>query len=143
MNRWSHQYADYLAGQVYGVNGQAAAYHPTNERLWIEFTEAFHQQFWDTAEVEKAWAELLNLEMKGNDIDGYIANFETLLAMADRHCTKAGSVDLFKQGLQAGLQHACMAKRPIPHTLDKWEATAQEEVEIKALLDVSIELGKP
>ena len=41
VNRWSHQYANYLAGQVYGVNGQPAAYHPTDERLWIEFTEAF------------------------------------------------------------------------------------------------------
>ena len=41
VNQWSHQYADYLAGQVYEINGQAAAYHPTDERLWIEFTEAF------------------------------------------------------------------------------------------------------
>ena len=118
-------------------------YHPTNERLWIEFTEAFCRQFWDTAKVEKAWAELLNLEMKGNDINRYITNFETLLAMADRHHTEAESVDLFKQGLQASLQRACMAKRPILYTLDEWKATAQEEVEIKALLDAFIRPGKP
>ena len=41
VNRWSHQYTNYLAGQVYGINGQPAAYHPTDVRLWIEFTEAF------------------------------------------------------------------------------------------------------
>ena len=81
--------------------------------------------------------------MKDNDIDRYIADFETLLAMANRHRTDAGSVDLFKQGLRAGLQRACMARRPIPHTLDEWEATTQEEVEIKALLDASIGPGKP
>ena len=36
-----------------------------------------------------------------------------------------------------------MARRPIPHTLDKWEAMAREEVEIKALLDASIGPEKP
>ena len=81
--------------------------------------------------------------MKDNDINRYIANFETLLAMANRHRTDAGSVDLFKQGLRAGLQRACMARRPIPHTLDEWEATTREKVEIKALLDASIGPGKP
>ena len=81
--------------------------------------------------------------MKDNDIDGYIADFEMLLAMADRHRTDAGSVDLFKQGLRAGLQRACMARQPIPRTLDEWEATTREEVEIKALLDTLIGPGKP
>ena len=36
-----------------------------------------------------------------------------------------------------------MARRPIPRTLDEWEATTREEVEIKALLDASIGPGKP
>ena len=53
--------------------------------------------------MEKAWAKLLSLKMKDNDLDRYIADFETLLAMADRHRTDAGSIDLFKQGLRAGL----------------------------------------
>ena len=104
VNRWAHQYVDYLAGQVYGVNRQPAQYLPTDKFLWTDFTQAFRRQFKDTAEAEWAWAELLCLEMKENDIDGYIANFETLLIQAGWDQNEGGSVDLFKQGLRAGLQ---------------------------------------
>ena len=51
---WSQQYADYLAGLVYGINGQPPTHAVTDEALWNDFTTAFHRQFRDTAEHERA-----------------------------------------------------------------------------------------
>jgi len=44
------------------------------------------------------------LEMKGKEIDNYIAKFENLLELAGRQQTNEGSIDYFKQGLNSGLQ---------------------------------------
>ena len=52
---------------------------PNNKRLWDDFVFAFVRHFQDTGEEERAWAQLLIIEMKDNDLDGYIAKFESLL----------------------------------------------------------------
>ena len=52
---------------------------PNSERLWDDFVLAFVCRFRDTGEEERAWAQLLIIKMKDDDLDGYIAKFESLL----------------------------------------------------------------
>ena len=98
VDEWCHEYADHLADEVYqrGVT-------PTNKRLWDDFILDFVQRFWDTGEEERSWALLQHLEMKENDLDGYIMTFNTLIKKAGRDRDKVGHVDVFKQGLKTWL----------------------------------------
>ena len=79
MDKWCHGYTDKLTEEVY-TNGTS----PNNEDLWDDFVLAFICRFWDTGEEKRVWAQLLIIEMKDNDLDGYIAKFESLLWKAQR-----------------------------------------------------------
>ena len=98
VDEWSHEYADQLADKVYN-NGV----DPSNEQLWDDFVLAFVHRFRDTGKEERAWAQLLTVEMKDDDLDGYIAKFESLLRKAGRDRLEAANVDIFKQGLKTWL----------------------------------------
>jgi hypothetical protein len=137
VNNWSHQYADYLADQVWN-QGRL----PTDEALWNDFVIAFRRQFRDTGDRERAWGKLQTLEMKGKDLDGYIAEFETLLSLAGRDRTHNENIDTFRDGLQGWLHRAVFNRRPIPVTLDEWQWTAREELQIKVLRDASLGEGR-
>ena len=51
-------------------------------RLFGEFVADFTQAFTDTALSEQAYAALTDLQMKGEDIDDYIATFKGLIVKA-------------------------------------------------------------
>ena len=133
VDEWCYEYADHLADEVY-QRGVA----PTNERLWDDFVLNFVQRFRDTGEEERSWALLQRLEMKENDLDGYIATFETLIKKAGRDRDEVGHVDVFKQGLKTWLLQKVMARRPLPYTLDQWQWTACEEIAADALLKATL-----
>ena len=136
VNEWCHEYADHLADEVYqqGVT-------LTNERLWDDFVLDFVQRFRDTGEEECSWALLQHQEMKENDLDGYIATFETLIKKAGRDRDEVGHIDVFKQGLKTWLLQKVMARRPLPYTLDQWQWTAREEIAADALLKATLGSG--
>ena len=50
-----------------------------DDRIWTEFKEGFKTQFTDTAIIEKSLTELTTLDLQDNNIDSYIAKFETLV----------------------------------------------------------------
>ena len=79
VGEWCHGYADILAEEVYTYGTD-----PNNERLWDDFILALVRRFRDTGEEERAWTQLLIIEMKDDDLDGYIAKFELLLRKAGR-----------------------------------------------------------
>ena len=56
--------------------------------------------------------------MQDNDLDGYIAKFETLIKKAGRDQNKVAHVDVFKQGLKTWLLQKVMQRRPLSYTLD-------------------------
>ena len=91
VDEWSHKYADQLANKAYN-NGV----DPNNERLWDDFVLAFIRRFQDMGEEERAWAQLLTTEMKDNNLDSYIAKFESLLRKARRDWLEEANVDIFK-----------------------------------------------
>ena len=98
VDEWCHRYANKLAEEVY-INST----DPNNEELWDDFVLAFVRRFWDTGEEERAWAQLLIIEMKDDDLDGYIAKFELLLRKVGRDRFEVANVDIFKQGLKTWL----------------------------------------
>ena len=65
-------------------------YADNDENLWNKFIAKFGWAFADTAAAEQAYADLNNLEMKGDEVDEYIASYENLLA----RCYVLGSVRL-------------------------------------------------
>ena len=133
VDEWCHEYADHLTDEVYQW-GVAS----TNEWLWDDFILDFVRRFRDTGEEERSWALLQHLEMKENDLDGYIATFKTLIKKAGRDRDEVGHVDVFKQGLKTWLLQKVMARRPLPYTLDQWQWTAQEEVAADTLLKATL-----
>ena len=51
-------------------------YPDTNKCLWTEFETAFQNMYQDTTQTQDAYMALMQLEMKGLDIDTYIATFD-------------------------------------------------------------------
>jgi hypothetical protein len=103
VNDWVFQQARGAAVKVYRdmtltplVFGM---YNNNNERLWKEFLNDFCTTFMDTMSAEQAYANLLKLEMKGEEIDEYITNFEFLLRRARWEKMARGTLEMFKHGL--------------------------------------------
>ena len=80
--------------------------------------------------------------MKDNDLNGYIAKFESLLRKAGRDRFKAANVDIFKQGLKTWLFQMIMRRRPLPLTLDKWQWTARDEFSANAVMKATLGGGR-
>ena len=137
VDEWCHGYADILAEEVYTYGTD-----PNNERLWDDFVLAFVHHFQDTGEEERAWAQLLIIEMKDNDLDGYIAKFESLLRKAGRDRHEAANVDIFKQGLKTWLFQMIMRRRPLLLTLDEWQWTARDEFSTNAIMKATLGGGR-
>ena len=113
-------------------------YADNDENLWNEFVNDFAQAFADTAAAEQAYADLSKLEMKGDEIDEYIATFEHLLARAGWDRAAHRSIEMFKQGLQKGIHAGILQKDPLPIGIDQWQAAARKEVQRRRLIFASL-----
>jgi Retrotransposon gag protein len=49
-----------------------------NEHVWNMFIEEFTDAFMDTTRQEQAMLDLINIQMKGKDLDMYISTFHHL-----------------------------------------------------------------
>ena len=113
-------------------------YADNDENLWNEFVNDFAQAFVDTAAAEQAYVDLSKLEMKGDEIDKYIATFEHLLARAGWDWAAHRSIEMFKQGLRKGIHASILQKDPLPIGIDQWQAAAQKEVQRRCLIFASL-----
>jgi len=113
-------------------------YADNNENLWNEFVNKFGQAFADTAAAEQAYTNLSKLEMKGDEIDEYIAIFEHLLARAGWDWAAHGSIEMFKQGLRKGIHARILQKDPLPNGIDQWQAAVRKEVQRQCLIFTSL-----
>jgi len=93
-----------------------------DECLWNEFVDSFGHTFADTVATEQAYADLTKLEMKGDEIDKYIATFEHLLSRAGWDRSAHGSLEMFKQGLRKGFHMTILQRDLLPTTINKWQA---------------------
>jgi hypothetical protein len=54
--------------------------HPDNKALWTNFEQKFKDAYTNSNKKRAAYDKLMTLQMKGGDIDMYIATFDNLLA---------------------------------------------------------------
>ena len=74
------------------------------------------------AQAQEAYHKLMNLQMVGQDINSYIAQFDTLVARAGWSQHDQGTLEKFIKGLQKWLAYRVYTRGENPHTtLDEWK----------------------
>ena len=147
---WAENQLDQLEEKTNPVNPNH--YADTDERLWTEFEAAFQTSYQDTTRQQDAFTALMQLEMKGWDVDTYIATFDRLVARAGWSASDKGIMEKFRNGLPRWLALDIMRRYvDIPATLDEWKVAVKKEIlrraQIKAELPSANNgmpyLGKP
>ena len=83
----------------------------------------------------------MQLEMKGWDIDTYIATFDRLVARAGWSASDKGIMEKFRNGLARWLALDIMHKyENIPATLDEWKNAAKKEILRRAQIKAEMPL---
>ena len=92
-NNWAENQLDQLEEKISPANPNR--YGDTDERLWTEFKTAFQATYQDTTRAQDAYTALMQLEMKGMDIDTYIATFDWLVARTGLAMSNKGIMEKF------------------------------------------------
>jgi len=93
---------------------------------WKMMEEKFKVSFTDYAEREQAQDQLGKLRMTGDNLDEYLAAFETLGSHAELNPDDPSNLRTFAQGLPCQLADACLAMEN-PNTYGQWRAAAQRQ----------------
>jgi len=93
---------------------------------WKMMEEKFKISFTDYAERERAQDQLGKLRMTGDNLDEYLASFETLGNRAELNPDNPSNLCTFAQGLPRQLADACLAMEN-PDTYKQWKAAAQRQ----------------
>jgi len=97
---------------------------PRRSNAWLELEKRFKEAFSDYAERERAQDELKKLKMKNNNLDEYLAAFETQALRANIDMNDNTNLQTFALGLPQSLADACI-KMENPETYEQWRATVQ------------------
>ena len=143
---WAENQLDQLEEKTSPTNPNR--YADTDERLWTEFEAAFQATYQDTTRAQDAYTALMQLEMKGMDIDTYIATFDRLVARAGWATSDKGIIEKFRNRLVRWLALDIMHKYDnIPATLDEWKNATKKEIlqraQIKAEMPLKNHVGMP
>jgi Retrotransposon gag protein len=88
-------------------NGTA---NPNDEHVWNMFIEEFMEAFTDTTRREQAMLDLINIQMKGEDLDTYISTFHHLHERAGWEPDVQGTILMFRRGLKRPLATAIVER---------------------------------
>jgi len=102
---------------------------PCQSNAWKELEKHFKEAFSNYAERERAQDELKKLKMKNNNLDKYLAAFETQALHADIDMNNHTNLQTFALGLPRSLTDACI-KMENPETYEQWRATVQRQQKI-------------
>ena len=102
---------------------------PRRSNIWCELKKEFKESFSDYAERERAQDELKRLKMKGDNLDEYLATFETLGLRAELDPNNPSNLRTFALGLPRSLADACI-RMESPETYEQWRATSQQQQKI-------------
>jgi Retrotransposon gag protein len=80
--------------------------NPNDEHVWNTFIEEFTEVFTDTTRREQATLDLINIQMKGEDLDTYISTFHHLRERAGWELDVQGTILMFRRGLKHPLATA-------------------------------------
>jgi Retrotransposon gag protein len=99
---------------------------PDDEHVWNTFIEEFTEAFMDTTRREQATLDLINIQMKGEDLDTYISTFYHLWERVGWELDAQGTILMFRQGLKCPLATAIIEQtHPCPQTLQGWYQAAR------------------
>ena len=70
----------------------------------------------------------MKLEMKGLDVDTYIATFKCLATAAKWEADAKGTIARFRKGLQANIHCCVIGREDLPITMNQWKEVASKEV---------------
>jgi Retrotransposon gag protein len=70
--------------------------NPNDEHVWNTFLEEFMDAFTDTTRREQATLDLINIQMKGEDLDTYISTFHHLRERAGWEPDAQGTMLMFQ-----------------------------------------------
>jgi len=93
---------------------------------WKMMEDKFKVAFTDYAEREHAQDQLQKLRMTGDNLDEYLAAFETLGNCTELNPDDPSNLCTFAQGLPWSLANTCL-KMENPDTYEQWRATAQQQ----------------
>ena len=102
--------------------------------LWNKFEHNFLEDWKDSLAPKKAVQALLELRMKGDQVDEYISWFFTLTKNAGYCLDLKAVLDLFHKGLTWSLWQACMQFDQLM-TWEAWTASARNRQSILTILD--------
>jgi len=102
---------------------------PHRSNAWKELEKHFKEAFSDYAEWERAQDELKKLKMKNNNLDEYLATFETHALRTDIDMNDHTNLQTFALRLPRSLADACI-KMENPKTYEQWRATVQHQQKI-------------
>jgi len=97
---------------------------PHQSNTWKELEKRFKEAFSDYAEWERAQDKLKKLKMKNDNLDEYLATFETQALHANIDMNDHTNLRTFALRLPRSLADACI-KMENPETYEQWRATVQ------------------
>ena len=122
VNEWVQSQHRWLVNEV-TANGVAL----TNVWLWTTMEHMFRRNFADTLEKECAQAALKQgFQMKGEDMDDYVAKFERLARHAGYNLDDIQTLDLFTAGLPNALYQK-VYELDNPQNYAQWKHHALEQ----------------
>jgi Retrotransposon gag protein len=97
-----------------------------DEHVWNTFIKEFTEVFTDTTRREQATLDLINIQIKGEDLDTYIFTFHHLWERARWEPDVQGTILMFCRGLKCPLATAIVKQmHPWPQTLHAWYQATQ------------------
>jgi len=102
---------------------------PCQSNIWLELEKKFTEAFSNYAEHKRAQDELKKLKMKGNNLDKYLATFETLGQHSELDPNDSSNLQTFALGLPQSLANACI-KMENPESYEQWRAAVQGQQKI-------------
>jgi len=102
---------------------------PCQSNTWLKLEKRFKEAFSDYAKCERAQDELKKLKMKNDNLDEYLAAFETQALRANIDMNDHTNLQTFTLGLPWSLADACI-KMENPETYEQWRATVQRQQKI-------------
>ncbi|SRR6266702_1390575 len=117
INDWVEEQAQWLIDQVTG--GVAH----TEENLWATIKTRFRQAYTNTVEKVKAQQNIWDLRMKGDDLDTFISQFQTIVKKASYNLDKEATLNVFQRALPYKLVANCI-KFDHPVTWNDWTQSA-------------------
>ncbi len=115
---WVEEQAQWLMDQVTG--GVAHA----EENLWATIETRFCQAYTDTVEKQKAQHNIRDLKMKGDDLDTFIAQFQSVARKARYDLDGEATLNIFQRALPYKLVANCV-KFDHPVTWNDWTRAAR------------------